>query len=218
MKKIIFLSALCLAAASCGIPKIAMDTSYKGDRITLTSDSRLMRTDDGNMYVALGAKMSAKDTIIGVCVTYDGDAGRGIFDKQDQLLVRLEDGSEFALNNLYDREFENRTETNTSETLKTEYGTVYTYSPYLDAVFLEPVSVTRWVPHVYTTKITNSYALYPISKKQLEGIIRTGVAKMRIESDLGDTDVPRPENLSGLFESMWDCLSTTFKIKKDTTF
>lgn len=204
--KIALLAAICISAASCGTPRIALDTTHKGDRVILTSDVRLFRANDGGMFAALGVKIAPKDTIMAILVTYTGDSKKGIFELDDKIRVRLNDGKEFALTNLYNREFENHTEVTSTERMQQNFDYAYSYNPWLDEIYLSPVSVTRWVPEVRTTKITRSYGLYPITWSQLEGIINKGVAKFRIESSIGDNDMPKPEELSDAFKSMAECI------------
>lgn len=218
MKKIFITLALCIAIAGCAPLRVVLNTTYKGDRVVLTSEIPLFSQDGGTFYAALGAKVSQKDTILAVLVKYDGDTNKGIFDKDDRMRFRLNDGTEFAICNLYDKEYESSVETNTTEVMKTDDVLMYTYSPWMDAVYLNPVRVSRWVPQVYTTTITNSYGLYPISKAEFESILKQGVAKLRIESQIGDADMPKPEELSNILGNQRQCLRKALKEKKDTSF
>jgi len=218
MKRIVCFALFVMALTSCGVSPLVLDKIYKGNHLALTSNSHVFTENGGSYDFALGTRMSEKDTLLAVLVTYDGDSKAGIFDKDDRLMFRLTDGTEFNLRNIYDKEFESSDELVQTERLKSDYMVQYTYSPLTDMIYVDPVIVTRTVPEVYRVKKHNSYGLYPITKEQLSGIVTKGVAKMRVESQLGDNDVPHPGELSGIFKSLYEGLSTSFKSKPDTSF
>lgn len=218
MKKFFILAAICLVAASCSTPKIAINTTNKGARILLTSNSSLFRFNDNKMYAALGVKMEKTDTIMGILITYDGDTGKGIFSRGDKMMFRLKDGKEFSLVNMYDKEYESKSETTTSSRMQTDYAISYSYSPWTGGFYFDPIMVSHWVPEVYTTKITNSYGLYLINKAQIKGILETGVSKLRIESELGDADMPEPEEVQEIFQTLFDLLVEAASGKDTSSF
>lgn len=220
MKKslIIVAALICLFASSCGIPSVVLDTTYKGSRIVLTNNINLFAFDGGTMTAALGAKISGRDTVLAVMVTYNGDTKQGIFDKEDCIRVRLANGEEFSSRNLYDKEFEHSESVQTTSTPVNDWGYAYAYSPYMDDIYLRPVTVTRWVPQVYTVKESISTGLYPITKKQLFDLMKVGVEKFRIESAIGDADMPDPSGLSETFADIYKCLHNTAKKKKSADF
>jgi len=218
MKRIVCFALLAMALTSCGVSQLVLDKTYKGKHVALTSNSYVFTENGGSYDFALGTRMSEKDTLLAVLVTYDGDSKAGIFDKDDRLMFRLSDGTEFNLRNIYDKEFESSDELVQTQRMKTDYLMQYTYSPLTDMIYVDPIVVTRSIPEIYRVKKHNSYGLYPITKSQLNGIITKGVAKMRVESLIGDNDVPHPEELSDTFKGLYECLSTAFTSKPDTSF
>lgn len=213
MKRItIILAAAALAVASCGGPlRIAMNTtSPDGTRNIVTSNQHLFRFNKGNIEIALGARITDRDTVLGILVTCDAHTDYGIFDKGNRMMFRLSDGSEISLSNIYEREYEQHEETSVSNQYRTDYGYAYSYSPLMDDIYITPFEVNRLVPRVNTYKVTNSYALYLITKKQLEDIIGKGVMKIRVETDSHDLDMNDTQEASQLFSAMYACLKTGF--------
>lgn len=209
MKKNIFaVLALALLSVSCGTIKIAMDSRMEdGDRVILTSDVRVF----GDVSVALGAKISPKDTVLAVLVTYDGRTDHGVFDVDDKILFRLKDQSVITLLNVYQREFEKETETYTTNERRSSYGFAYAYDPYMMDIYVTPVEVSSFVPRVHTRTMTKSYGLYFISKPQLMEIIEKGVIKMRVEIEDDELDMPSgATDISALFAGQYACLKERF--------
>jgi len=218
MKKITLFLIAALALVSCGTPKIAMDTSIKGDRVLLTSDTKVARLNEGRITFALGAKLSKKDTIVALLVTCDADTGHGVFDRDDRIMFKYSDGSEVYLKNMYDREYESSQETHVSGTPVTTSGLYYAYGPWATGYWLYPGTVTAWVPQVYTTKTTNSYGLYPITKNDIKRAMGKEVVKLRIETNVGDVDIDDPKDIAALMKDLFQCLAEAAQNKKDTTF
>ena len=209
MKHPIFFSfiAICIAAVSCSpLHIIYNSTSADGERIVCTSNQGLFGYGKGHMEVALGARMAGKDTVLAILITSDQDSDHGIFDKDDRLLVRLADRRTVTLTNIYDKEFDSETSTNYTEQRVTEYGYGYTYSPWTDNIYLTPFEVSAMVPKVYTTKTTNSYALYLISRQDLLDIIDKGVIKLRVEIEDDEFDMPNPGYASTVIGKCYQCL------------
>jgi len=184
-----------------------MNTSTPdGKRTVVTSDQPLFNTSGGHLTIALGTRISGKDTIMGVLITCSANTGHGVFDKEDRLMLRLSDNSEIILKNLYDKEFENIEETTVTDQYKTEYGAAYSYDPWMDAIYVTPYEVTRVVPQVHHYKTTNSYALYLITKKEIQDIISKGVVKLRVEIEDRDLDMKNTDGVSALFANLRECL------------
>lgn len=204
MKSKVLFFALCIAAAvSCSPLRIVMNSREPdGSRLVLTSDKDLF----GDFDIAMGAKVSPKDTVLAVLVTSTKRADHGIFDKDDRMMFRLSDGSEIHLNNLYHQEYEKRSETETTTRRSVDFGYVYSYDPIYDDVFVNPVEMSRLVPEVRTRITTNSYALYLITRRQLMDIVQKGVVKLRIEYEMGEDDMPSPSSVSGLMGGIYECL------------
>lgn len=213
MKRSFFALALAtLTIISCSPLKIVMNTtSPDGKRTVATSNQPLFNSNGGQVSIALGTRISGKDTIVGIVITYDANTGRGVFDKDHRMMFRLTDKSEITLKNLYDREFENIDETTVTDQFKTDYGVAYSYDPWLESVVISPYEVTRLVPQVHHYKTTNSYALYLITRQQLDDIITKGVIKLRIESADCDLDMTNTEGVSALFTSLRNCLTEGVK-------
>lgn len=204
MKRIFTFLALCLLLSGCNPLRIVLNSKAEnGERTILTSDKRLF----GNFQVALGASVKPSETIYGILVTCDADTDHGIFDKGDQLLIRLADNSVIKLDNIYHKEFEKESKTYTNVNRISDFGYVYNYDPWFDGVFISPVEISRMVPTVNTVTTTNSYALYLVSRKQLENIIAKGVIKLRIEVEDNEFDMPDTGNLSKLLSEQFDCLN-----------
>lgn len=204
MKSKVLFFALCIAAAvSCSPLRIVMNSREPdGSRLVLTSDKDLF----GDFDIAMGAKVSPKDTVLAVLVTSTKRADHGIFDKDDRMMFRLSDGSEVHLKNLYHQEYERQSETETTTRRSVDFGYVYSYDPIYDDVFINPVEMSRLVPEVHTRTTTNSYALYLITKKQLTDIIGKGVVKLRIEYEMGEEDMPSAKSVSELLGNIYEFL------------
>ena len=203
MKKFLSALGLCLCVIGCSPLKIVMNSkNEQGDRIVLTSDQRMFK----DVSFALGAKVSAKDTVLAVLVTYDGNSDHGVFDKDDRMLIRLSDQKTITLVNIYHKEFEEETVTSTSTRRVSDLGFAYSYDPYTDDIYVTPYEVSRFIPQVNTSHITKSYALYFISKTDLDAIIGTGVIKLRVELESSELDMPNTSGVADTFSRMRDCL------------
>ena len=200
---IILILTCCLMTASCSPLSIVMNTHTEdGDRIVLTSDKRLF----GDISAALGARVAEKDTVLAILVTYDGRSDHGVFSKGDKMLVRLGDQSVITLENVYHKEFEEETVTNTTQERVSDFGYAYSYDPYLDDILVTPYQISHFIPRVTTSRITKSYALYFISKPQLGDIIEKGVIKLRVELEDSELDMPDTSKVPAVFQGMRDCL------------
>lgn len=204
MKRYLLFIAVCMAAAvSCSPLKLVMNSRDKdGSRLVLTSDKHLF----DNFDMALGAKVSPKDTVLAILITSTKRSDHGIFDTDDRLLLRLSDGSEVALNNIYHMEYEKESVTESGTRRVYDYGYVYSYDPLYDNVYVNPVEISKLVPEVHTRVTTNSYALYLIPRKQLVDIIEKGVIKLRVEYEMGEEDMPNTSSVSGTLRGMYECL------------
>jgi len=209
MKKIcLLIPFISIILTSCGTPlKIVMNrTTPEGERFVVTSDQHLFHAGKGNMDLALGAKIVGKDTVLAFVITCDADSGHGIFDKGNKLMFRLSDNSEISLSNLYDKEYEEHEDTSVSQQYQTDYGYSYSYSPWTDDIYISPFEVTRLVPRINHYKTTNSYALYLVTKQQLNDIISKGVKKLRVEIEDKDLDMTDTEGVAPLISNMYACL------------
>lgn len=209
MKKIcILIPLLSFILASCSTPlKISMNrTTAEGDRYVVTSDQRLFHAAKGNMDIAMGTKISGKDTVLAFVLTCDADSDHGIFDEGNKFMFRLSDGSEISLSNLYDKEYEKDEGTSVSQQYQTDYGYSYSYSPWTDDIYISPFEVTRLVPRINHYKTTKSYALYLVTPKQLTDIITKGVKKVRVEIENKDIDMTDTENVAPLISKLYECL------------
>jgi len=207
MKKLIFILSVLAALLSCSPLRIAMDqTSSDGSRYLVTSDQFLFHGGKGNIDLALGAKISGKDTIVAFLITCDANVGHGVFNKGNRLMFRLSDNSEIFLENLYDKEYEENQETHVSQTYKTDVGWGYAYNPWIDEVVVSPYEVTRVIPQVNTYKTTNSYALYLVTYPQLTDLMTKGIKKIRVEIEDSDLDMENTEGVSEMIKAMVECL------------
>lgn len=193
---------------ACGPARIVMDSrTGDGDRVILTSDSRLF----GNVEIALGAKINQKDTVLAVLVTYDGKTDHGVFDVDDKLQFRLSDGEEISLLNVYDREYNRETDTYTTNDRVSQYGFAYAYDPFYGGTYVTPVEINSFIPRTHTRTITESYGLYLVTKKQLNDIISKGVAKMRVEIENDELDmVNGTEFVTAVLADQYNCLKKGF--------
>lgn len=208
MKKLLIaLFACSLAVASCSPLRIVYNsTAANGDRTVFTSSQSLFGYGKGRMDIALGSKVSVKDTLLAVLITSNQDSDHGIFDKGDRLLIRLKDDSVITLVNMYDKEYDTEINEGVTHEPVMAYGYDYVYSPWADGVFITPYEVTAMVPRRYITKTTNSYALYLISKADILNIINKGVKKLRVEDENEEFDMENPEYAAEIIGKEFDCL------------
>ncbi len=209
MKHLSFFAAIGLFAAvcSCSPLRIVLDsTAENKERTVLTSNASLFRADRGHIYAAMGSRIIQKDTIIAILLTYDENTDHGVFDLGNRLMVRLGDNSEIFLENVYDKEFDSHTETNTTTVPQHNLGFAYTYSPFTDMVYVEPYTISTMVQRTYTTHTTNSYALYLVTKEQLFDIMNKGIVKLRVEIEDRELDMPNPERASEILYELGSCL------------
>lgn len=202
MKKIILFSLVLVITSCSSALKIAYNSHEDGKRTVMTSNVKLFNSQSYKFDIAMGARVSKEDTILAVLVTSDKDSDHGIFDKGNRLLIRFEGGEMIALSNLYDKEFEENTETVHTTNKVTSYGYEYVYSPYFDAISVAPYEISTFVPSSYVRRTHYSYALYLLSKKQIEDICHKKVIKLRIEIEDKDLDMPNPENASAIFSEL----------------
>jgi len=177
-----------MVAVSCSPVKIFMDsTSPEGVRKVVTSKQKLCKNGKGQIDITLGVKFDRQDTVAAVILICDANTGHGIFDQGNELKFRLGDNTEITLVNLLDKKYDSHQETHTTETLEHSYGVAYAYGA--RRCFVRPYEVTYLVPETYTTNVSNSYALYLITRQQMTDIIQKGVVKMRIEIEDRDIDL-----------------------------
>jgi len=215
MKKILITIVVCIAAVcSCSPLRIVMNTTgADGERLIVTSDQPLFSYEKGQLTAALGCQINGKDTVLALLITSDANSGHGIFAKGDKLKVRFSDDEVITLENLYDREFETHTETGTTEHMKTDWGYAYTYDPWMDSIDLTPYQITRMVPQTYTRKVSKSYALYLLTRHDIEGLMKKPVKKFRVEIEDADLDMPYTDGVNELFTSLMTCLYGGIKDK-----
>lgn len=208
MKKFIAFVFAAAMLCSCGPARLVMDThTNDGDRVMLTSDTRIF----GDVEIALGARMNAKDTVLAVLVTYDGRSDHGVFEVDDKLQFRLNDGEEITLLNVYDREYNKETDTYTTNDRETRFGYAYAYDPFYGATYVTPVEVNSFIPRTHTRTITESYGLYLVTKKQLNDIISKGLAKLRVEIENDELDMTTgTEFVSAVLADQYNCLKNGF--------
>lgn len=208
MKKSIFiLAATILALCSCSPLRIVMNTtSPDGERTIVTSEQHLFSYNQGEMEAALGCRIHGKDTVLALLVTSDANSGHGIFDKGNKLMVRFNDKSEIELKNIYDKEFESHTETGVTQQMRTDFGYAYTYDYWTDTIDLTPYQINRMVPQSYTRKVSKSYALYLLTRKQITALMTKPVVKLRVEIEDADLDMPNTEGVNDLFTALMSCL------------
>jgi len=204
MKRILLAITLGIfALASCSPLTLLVDsTDSKGARTLLTSNQKLMGGFKGDMDVALGAKVEGKDTVMAVLITVNADSGHGIFNQGNQLKFRLNDDSVISLTNLYDKEFETKEETYVANRPHTQIRYAYAYDYFMDDIWVTPYTVNSMIPEVRTSRYSYSYALYLITKKQLNDIITKGVKKLRVEIENDEIDMQDPSGVSALFADM----------------
>lgn len=203
-----FVLVIACVSQSCAPLRIVLNSADKtGARKMLTSDVDLF----GSFSMAMGAKVSAKDTLLAVLVTCDKKSDHGIFDLNDRLMIRLSDDSEVVIKNTYDKAYDKETETRVDEIPENRTGIAYAYSPWTDEIFVTPYIARRMVPRVYNVTVTKSYALYFISKKQINDIMEKGVTKLRIEVEDAEYDMPYPENATNKFTEVYTFLHNAAK-------
>jgi len=209
-KFIIAILAVVMAVSSCNPLRIVINsTDSKGVRTVLTSNQHLMGDMRGSMEIAFGARVEKKDTILAILVTIDADSGHGLFNEGDQMKIRLGDDSTIELKNLYDKEYEEKERTEYSTRNRTQIDYAYAYDYYTGGIYVTPYMVNQIVPEVRRVKNSYSYALYLISKTQMQNIIKKGVKKLRVEIENEDLDMPDPSNVPELFGQMYDLLRST---------
>jgi len=80
MKRIILFSLFLAIATSCSSAlKLAYNSNEDGKRTLMTSNRKLFSAQSYNFDIAMGARVSAKDTILAILVTSDKDTDHGIF-------------------------------------------------------------------------------------------------------------------------------------------
>lgn len=206
MKKalIVSLVAVALATVSCSPLKLVMNsTDSKGVRTLVTSDQTLMSNFKGSMDIAMAARVEKKDTILALIVTIDANSGHGLFNKGNKMMIRLNDDSVIELTNLYDKEYEEKEETYVTNSTRQRFDYAYAYDFYTGTIDVYPYMVNQMVPEVRTNTKNLSYALYLISKKQLNNVITKGVKKLRVEIENDDIDMNETSSVSGLFQGMY---------------
>jgi len=206
-KSFLILSAAILALCACSPLRIVMNTtSPEGERTIVTSEQHLFSYNQGEMEAALGCRIHGKDTVLALLVTSDANSGHGIFDKGNKLMVRFNDNSVIELKNLYDKEFESHTETGVTQQMKTDFGYAYTYDWWTDSIDLTPYQINRMVPQAYTRKVSKSYALYLLTRKDIKALMNKPVVKFRVEVEDADLDMPNTEGVNELFTALMTCL------------
>lgn len=210
MKKIILSSIiLAFALSACAPLRIVLNNDRNGVRKICTSDVDLF----SSFEIAMGLQIQKADTLMALLITCNKDSDHGLFDKNDRLLIRFADGEEMALRNIYNQEYDK--EVNTNYTTDTYYNDrlVYAYSPYTDEIYVTPVTFRTFVPRVYTSTRTRSYALYPITKQQYIKVTTKEIEKLRIEIENEDCDMPYPDRFSERVKELHDFIVTKTKEK-----
>jgi len=204
---IISVLAAALSTSSCGVIRLALDTrDSNGVRTVATSNAHLMGNMKGQMDIALAARVEKKDTIMAVILTINADSGHGLFNKGDKMKIRLDDDSVIDLVNLYDKEYEEKEETYVTDSPRTQIRYAYSYDYFYDDFFVSPYMVNQMVPEVRHTKNSYSYALYLITKPQINDIIKKGVKKLRVEIENDDLDMPDPTTVPGTFQALYNVI------------
>lgn len=208
MKKIITIfAATVLAVCSCSPLRIVMNTTNaEGERTIATSDQPLFSYNQGQLTAALACRIHGKDTVLALLVTSDANTSHGIFSKGDKIKVRFNDDSVIDLENLYDKEFESHTETGVTQTPRTDFGYAYYYDVWTDSIELTPYTINRMVPQAYSRKVSNSYALYLLTRKDITALMTKPVIKFRVEIENADLDMPYTDGVNDLFTALMTCL------------
>lgn len=216
MKKIVVIAAAALVMVGCNPLRVVLDNVRQGNREVLTSTKKIASTRlSGNVSVALGARFNEKDTVMAVLAVSTADTDHSVFKKDGQMMFRLTDGTTVTLKNIYENEFEDKSETRVTNTPRTDFGYAYTYSPWTDGFYVVPYEINTMVTQVHNYKEKNSYALYLISKPELDGIISKGISKIRIETESEDVDSDDYQALTQLFRDMYNCLMPVVRLNKD---
>lgn len=204
MKKSLFLVMACFALFSaCSSLKIAINTVDNDGKHTIcTSDISLF----GHFDIAMGMQVSEKDTLMGIVVTCDKNSDHGVFQKGERLMIRFVDGSEMALTNVYDREFDKETTTQEGYESEMETRLAYAYSPWTGNIYLAPVTYHALVPYSYTSTVTKSYALYLVTRQQMHEMLTKQAIKVRVEIESADCDMPHPENFNSRITKLHEFL------------
>ncbi|MCQ2182092.1 MAG: hypothetical protein MJY89_01635 [Bacteroidales bacterium] len=206
-KTVVIIAATILALCSCSPLRIVMNsTSPDGERTILTSDQHLFSYNKGELTAALGCRIQGRDTVLALLVTSDANSGHGIFDKGDRIMVRFNDESVMELTNIYDKEFETYTESGVTQHMRTDFGYAYYYDAWTGSIDLTPYQINRMIPEAYTRKVSNSYALYLLSKKDIVALMTKPVIKFRVEIEDADLDMPNTGEVNNLFSAMMSCL------------
>ena len=203
----LFLLAL-LCAVGCNPLKIVLNSrTSDGERTVLTSDQPLFRMDGHDISVALGARMHDRDSVMALLVTCESREHYGIFNVGNRMMIRLADQSVITLTNIYDKEYENKTEAYQTTDRIVQTGVGYAYNPWDDYFYLTPYEVSTFIPRTTVVRKNLSYALYLVSREDLQKIVHGKVIKFRIETEDSEYDMPNPKGVSELFASMYDLLS-----------
>lgn len=214
IKSIITIFAITIFMTSCDTLRIAVDSTTRGERVIVTTDEFLFNFEDATITAALGEKINGRDTLMGMLVVFDSDINEPVFKVGDKMVFTLYDNTTVTLTNLYDKEFESETTTNVNNRPVSSFDYYYCYDPVVDGVYVTPVQVTRFVPEVTVRNIRRSYALYPISKIELQNIINKGVNSVMIQSGYADMKTTHAEDFSQLFADMWSLLRAEVKANK----
>jgi len=213
-RALVIFAVMALALCSCNPLRIVMDKNKKGERTILTSNQRMTGYHDGTISAALGCRIQGKDTVLAVLLTSDADKGHCVFENGDKLQFRMKDGQEISLVNVYDKSaYESETRVETTTERRYDYGYAYTYSPWVDGVYIAPYEISHMVPRTYTIKETKSYALYLITLKQMNNICTKEIVKVRIELEDQDVDIKDGSSMNDLFCRLINCLGTRARAK-----
>lgn len=213
-RSLVIIALVAAAVASCAPLRIVLNKTDKNGTHTVgTSDTPLF----GSFELAMGMQTTAKkDTLVGLLITCEKDSDHSVFQKNDLLKIRFEDESEMALKNVYEKEFER--ETHTETTVDTYYNNrlAYAYNPWMDDFYVTPVTFRTFVPRTYTRTTSKSFALYLVTKQQLLDIMNKRIIKLRIEIESADCDMPFPEEFSSRVRELHDFVKdiTPYKRKE----
>lgn len=193
-----------LALSACAPLRVISNTEKNGVHEICTSDIHLFDRFD----MAMGMRIEKRDTVLAILITCDKDSDHGVFDKNDRVLIRFADGEEMTLKNIYNKEYHQETRTNYTTDTYYDDRLVYSYNPYTDKVYLTPVTFRTFVPRKFTTTSTLSYALYPITKRQYKSLSEKEIAKVRIEIENSDCDMPSPREFGSVIKELHDFIVT----------
>jgi len=216
--RLLLLGVIGFLTVSCG-PTIILNNTSHGARQVLTSNLKIGSVKNvGDFYVALGAKIEGRDSVLAILVTCNADSKKSIFAKGDKFRIGFSDGTELALQNIFENEFEEESGTRVTHSIRNDYGYLYSYGPFTDSFYVEPYTISRMVPEVTTYKETNSYALYLISRRDASIIAKKSTVKIRIESSMGDLDVADPEKIGDVFMQLGKTLFPVIEQNYDSAF